>query len=371
MIEQSFFYAAIAISVLGLIIATYTDLKERIVPNKLNYGLAIIGLLLFAIQSIVQNDITPFLLSLFGLAFGFGFGWVLWKIGVFAGGDVKLFMGLGALNPFTPALLSVSPFIASKFPLFPIELFIYSLITFLPYGIAVLAFKLAKNKPFQKELYKEMKPIVISAIHTCLFASAAYVFLAKVPFTYFVIILILLIWGAFKQNKKYITLIALIAATIANFFLLAQAIIAASIISVFLYSILKLLLSTKKLLSKEIAVKDLTEGMIPAVTLAWKGKKVIEIKPLALKEIIQAIKSQNTKILFESLSPKKEIISSRKARGFTDEELVIIKKLAKNGLIGKKMLIKDSMPFVPTMFLGYLLCLIIGDAVLIMFLGAI
>ncbi len=371
MIETTFFYASILISVLGLIIATYTDLKERIVTNKLNYGLAIIGLLLYGIQSIIQTNPTPFLLSIFGLAFGFGFGWVLWKIGVFAGGDVKLFMGLGALNPFTPALLTTTPFIAAKIPFFPIELFLYSLIAFLPYGVAVLVYKLAKNKNFQKELYAEMKPIVISAIHTCLFASAAYVFLANVMFSYFLIIVVIFIWSAFKTKKKYLTLIAIIGAAIINSTLLAQAIIASAIISVFLYSLLKLLLSTRKLLSKEIAVKDLTEGMIPAVTLVWKEKKVIEVKPLGLKEIIQAIKTKNTSILLESISPQKEIISSRKARGFTDEELIIIKKLSKNGLIGKKMLIKDSMPFVPTMFLGYLLCLIIGDAVLLLLLGAI
>jgi len=374
MIETSFFYASIAISLIGLIIATYTDLKERIVPNALNYGLAIIGLLLYATQSILQSDPLPFLLSIFGLAFGFSFGWGLWKIGVFAGGDVKLFMGLGALNPFTPALLTlpiIPQLITTKIPFFPVELFIYSLIAFLPYGVAVLTYKLVKNKNFQKDLYHEMKPIIISAIHACLFASAAYVILAQIQFSYFIIIITLFIWGAFGQNKKYITILALIGAILINTLLLAQAIITASIISVFLYSLLKLLLSTKKLLSKEIAVKELTEGMIPAVTLAWKGKKVIEIKSLGLKEIIQAIKTKNTKILFETLSPKKEIISSRKARGFTDEELVIIKKLSKNGLIGKKMLIKDSMPFVPTMFLGYLLCLILGDAVLFLLLGAI
>ncbi|MFA6064753.1 MAG: prepilin peptidase [archaeon] len=371
MIETTFFYGSIIISLLGLIIATYTDLKERIVTNKLNYGLAIVGLLLYGVQSILQTNPTPFLLSILGLVFGFGFGWVLWKIGVFAGGDVKLFMGLGALNPFTPALLTTAPFIAAKIPFFPIELFLYSLIAFLPYGVAVLVYKLAKNKNFQKELYAEMKPMVLSAIHACLFASAAYVFLSQIAFAYFLIIITLFIWGALKDKKKYITLIALISATIVNFTLLTQAIIASALISVFLYSLLKLLLSTRKLLSKEIAVKNLTEGMIPAVTLVWKGKKVVEVKPLGLKDIINAIKTQNTSMLLDSLSPKKEIISSRKARGFTDEELRIIKKLSKNGLIGKKMLIKDSMPFVPTMFLGYLLCLIIGDAVLLLLLGGI
>ena len=180
MIELPIFYIAVIISVAGLIIATYTDLKQRIVPNKLNYGLAILGLVLFGAQSLIDWTFWPIILSIFGLCFGFLFGWVMWKAGVFAGGDVKLFMGLGALNPLTPILIKTAVFNTATIPLFPITLFIYSLICFLPYGIAVLAYKVYKNKKFQKEILAEMKPKVLEALHAAIFISAAFVIISLI-----------------------------------------------------------------------------------------------------------------------------------------------------------------------------------------------
>jgi prepilin signal peptidase PulO-like enzyme (type II secretory pathway) len=64
----------------------------------------------------------------------------------------------------------------------------------------------------------------------------------------------------------------------------------------------------------------------------------------------------------ELFAPKRAIVSATKARGFTEEELEELRKLAKKGLIGKRISVKESMPFVPTMLLGYGFCLLLGDA---------
>lgn len=365
-ILSQIFYIAIIVSILGLITATYTDLKERIVPNKLNYGLAIIGLILFAIQSIMQNSPLPFIYSFFGMSIGFFFGWIMWKAGIFAGGDVKLFMGLGALNPFTPALIKIGLLTNSSLPLFPITLFIYSLFAFLPYGIFIVLIRLSKNKKMQKEIFEEMKPKILLSIHVALFASAAYAILLNYSINSLWTILLILIWGAFKANKKYVTIITLIVAIILNPILFTNALIAAMLFSVIFYSLIKILFSVKRVLVSEIEVKKLTEGMIPAKTLIWKGKKVVELEGIDLNLITKLIKEKNSNALKEMLAPKKEIISGVKARGLNDEELKIVKKLAKEGLIPKKMQIKESMPFVPTMFLGYILCLILGDIIFLL-----
>lgn len=366
-----FFSSTIIISIIGLITATYTDLKARIVPNFLNYGLALVGLLIFGIQSYFENSPLPFLYSLFGLFFGFFFGWILWKIGVFAGGDVKLFMGLGALNPFTPSLLKIGLLSSINIPLFPITLFIYSLIAFLPYGLFVISYRVAKNKKFQKELYNEMKPKIKTAIHASIFTSAAFVILVFLGVTPLLTIIVLILWEMLKEKKKYATLLSIILAVILNLTLLTQALLTTIFLSVIVYTIIKLLFSAKKVLSSEIEVKKLKEGMIPSTSLYWKGKKVLEEKSLDFALIMKCIKEKNSKPLFELLSPKKEIISARKARGLTEEELKEIRKLAQKGLISKKIMIKESMPFVPTMLLGYLLCLILGDFALMIFLGLI
>jgi preflagellin peptidase FlaK len=369
MIETMIYYAAILVSLIGLLFATYTDLKARIVPNKLNYGLAVAGLIIFGTQSILVFDPTPLLYSILGLIYGFTFGWILWKIGVFAGGDVKLFMGLGALNPLTPALIKIGLLSTATIPLFPISLFLYSLIAFLPYGLFVICIKVMQNEKIRKEIFEEMKPKIILAIHSSLFAAATYAILSTYAINTWFTILALIIWGFFGTNKKYVTLLAIIAAIILNLTLLLQATITAMLVSVVLYTIIKLLFSTRKLLSKEIKISQLEEGMIPAKTLVWKGKKVVEAEAFSIKQIIKYIKQQNKVALNELLNPKNEIISARKARGLTEEELKEVKKLAAKGLIGKKMLIKDSMPFVPTMLLGYILCLILGDFALMIIMG--
>jgi archaeal preflagellin peptidase FlaK len=366
-----FFYTALIVSVIGLIIATYTDIKERIVPNRLNYGLALVGLIIFGAQAYFESNPLPFLYSLFGMFFGFFFGWILWKLGVFAGGDIKLFMGLGALNPFTPALLKIGLLSNANIPLFPITLFVYSLLAFLPYGLFVIACRIIKNKKYQKELYNEMKPKVLLAIHASIFASATYAILIFLGISTLTTIIALIVWGLLKSKKKYITLICVIVALIFSSNLFINALITAIFVSVIAYTIIKLLFSTRKVLSKEIEVKKLEEGMIPSTSLYWKGKKVIEEKGINFELIIKCIKEKNSKPLTELLSHKKEIISARKARGLSEEELREIKKLAQKGLIPKKIRIKESMPFVPTMFLGYLLCLILGDFVILLFLGMI
>lgn len=369
-ILNQFFYASVGISIIGLLTATYTDLKERIVPNKLNYGLALIGLILALAQSILQNTPLPFIYSFLGMCFGFFFGWLMWKGGIFAGGDVKLFMGLGALNPFTPALIKTGILSTINLPIFPITLFTYSLFAFLPYGIFVVIVKLAKNKKMQKEIFEEMKPKVILSIHASLFTSAAYVIMVFYSINTLLLIPLIILWGLFRKEKKYLTILSIIISIVLNYNLFLQALAATILISVILYSIIKLLFSVKRVLVSEIEVKKLEEGMIPAKTLIWKGKKVVELEGISIGFAIKAIKEKNINILKEALMPKNEIISAMKARGVNDEELKLMKQLAKKGLIPKKIMIKESMPFVPTMLLGYIICLILGDAIFIM-LGAI
>ncbi len=357
-----FFLTAIIISLIGLLGATYTDLTERIVPNKLNFGLIITGLLIYSIQSIYMQNIFPIIYSIFGLCFGFFFGWTLWKLGVFAGGDVKLFMALGTLNPFTPALIKVGFLTNISYPIMPISLFIYSLLAFLPYGIIVIIHKLLKNKKERKKIFLELKQKTILATHTSIFISGAYVITTIITTNNFLNLIIiftaLIIWNFLKQRKKYLTIIFALIGLIINYLTMIEYLIILIILFVGLYGLIRILFLMKPLLSKKIFINDLEEGMIPSKTLMWKGKKVIEKKQLSLKELIRKMKNK------EIVSSEKEIISSMKARGLTIEEINTLKKLSKKGLISKTLLVKDSIPFVPTILLGYILCLILGDFII-------
>ncbi|MFA5763762.1 MAG: prepilin peptidase [archaeon] len=364
-----FFYISIILSLLGLGGATYTDLKERIVPNKLNFGMALTGLLLFGINSIWVGSLWPIMYSIFGLCTGFFFGWILWKLGVFAGGDVKLFMALGALNPFTPALLHIGIFTSSSITLFPITLFLHSLLAFLPYGLIIVIYKISKNKEFRTQMKKEMKTRILQGIHASIIIASIYTILFSFTNNYLIeaiiVFITLIIWNKL-ETKKFILTIILVLLASPQYIVLLQVFLGVAFTIVVIYGLAKLMFSIRPLLSKEISVSKLEEGMIPTTTLIMKGKKVVEKENLSLKHIIKALKNGN---LNEMLESKNEIISSNKARGLSIEELKEIKKLAQKGLIGKKIKIKDSMPFVPTMLIGYAISLIVGDAILIFIFG--
>ena len=100
----------------GLAFASFTDLRERIVPDELSYSMVAVGLLYHAYLSATTWSPHPFLLSLGGAAAAFGFAYLLWRIGAWAGGDVKLFAGLGALVPWEFPFVVFLNSVALSFP---------------------------------------------------------------------------------------------------------------------------------------------------------------------------------------------------------------------------------------------------------------
>src|SRR4051812_2787686 len=90
---------------LGLVIATFSDLKKRRIPNALTFALLIVGL---AAQGIFHGPLA----ALSGLAAGMIVLlalYVPWNAGGIGGGDVKLaaatatWLGLGHIIPFALA----------------------------------------------------------------------------------------------------------------------------------------------------------------------------------------------------------------------------------------------------------------------------
>ena len=59
------------------------------------------------------------------------------------------------------------------------------------------------------------------------------------------------------------------------------------------------------------------------------------------------------------------------SKGCKSSKVKKLIKLAKAGKISKKMFVKDTLPFVPTILLGYILCLALGDFWLILIGGLI
>jgi len=96
----------VIVALLGTSFGCLTDLKGRWVPDWINYSLIFIGLGGHAIVSVLSASIAPILFSLAGAGFFYLIALVMFYAGAWGGGDAKLFIGLGALLPIYPAVLS-------------------------------------------------------------------------------------------------------------------------------------------------------------------------------------------------------------------------------------------------------------------------
>jgi len=111
-----------AVLLIGMIAGTYTDLKNRWVPDFVNFSLIAIGLGGHAILSVLNQSIWPLAYSIGGAIAFYAIGGIMYYTGIWGGGDAKLLIGVGALLPNHPiAAVAPWPFLATL--LFNILLF--------------------------------------------------------------------------------------------------------------------------------------------------------------------------------------------------------------------------------------------------------
>jgi len=95
----------IVIAAIWLLAASISDLKKREVPDWLSFSLIAIALAVKSAQSIIEWSSSPILTSIVGLAVFFILANLFYYGRLFAGGDAKLLIALGAVLP-SFALLS-------------------------------------------------------------------------------------------------------------------------------------------------------------------------------------------------------------------------------------------------------------------------
>lgn len=86
-----------AAALAGLIVATYTDLKKREVPDWLSYGMIATGLGLNLLFSFIYKDYWLFVNSLAGFLLFLAIALGMFYSAQWGGGDSKVLMGMGAL----------------------------------------------------------------------------------------------------------------------------------------------------------------------------------------------------------------------------------------------------------------------------------
>jgi Flp pilus assembly protein protease CpaA len=96
----------IILALVWLAFASISDIRKREVPNWLSFSLIAFALAYRVFYSILYFDIMFLVYGVLGLGIFIGLGYAFYYGRVFAGGDAKLLMGIGAILPVSSSLLS-------------------------------------------------------------------------------------------------------------------------------------------------------------------------------------------------------------------------------------------------------------------------
>ncbi len=317
------------------LIAIYTDLKERMIYDWLNYSSIIVS----AIIAII------FKLNLIGFAIftiiGFLFSYLIYKMGGWAGGDVKFFTAMCAwFALFNSNLIYI------------IFIFIISAILIVPVAIAVYWKKIFENRKyvFQK---------VDSSLQNAFWAAFAAGIGASV---YRYSPIYSLVVGLFAsvliiKNLKLPLFVLAIASAYLSWELFLTGFIVGALIT-FITSILigSFLVLSPKVLRTSKKIEELKEGDIPysSIYLNDAGKVEYWIPPSLNKMLMLATKLDKNGL--ERISPpQKTIVDCLDAGGITNEQIVQLKNLKDV----KEIIIKESLAYAPSIALGFLIMTLI------------
>ena len=353
---MAFALAYFAASFLGLAYASWTDLRTRLISNKLTFGLFFLGLLLHAGESYYSASWQPFTDSLLGGLIGLAFGLVLYYTGVWAGGDVKLLAAVGALNPFPPSVFS--PLIRLDWPVFSATFFLYSVLAIFPYSLFYAVKSCMQRPELNEKAFSTLKskaPAIgraagVAAVLAVLFESLGLDLLWLIPS--FIAVELALSRFREKSTQMVFFLFLVILALKPSTALLSASslLLSASVIALF-FGYFKVL--REDVLREAKKVNDLAEGDIPAEMIRLEGKKVV-VEPFGLLSLLKPVKGT---VLANPLN----------ASGFEDKDIKRLKSLVRQGKLKDSIKLKKSIPFAPALVLGYLLGAFFGDLIWLAF----
>ncbi|HNR26393.1 MAG TPA: A24 family peptidase C-terminal domain-containing protein [Methanobacteriaceae archaeon] len=364
---------ATIIAILASVYASYTDITKGIIPNRLTFPLIGVGMVLNGIYAILIGDLWYLILGLIITGVIFGLGYIFWKMGAWAGGDVKLFTALAALLPFYPAVVSYQVF-SHTFPMeaaypFPLTVIINSILSMLPFLLIYVLFVAMRTKPhLLGELLSPIKEWQKNLVTTLLITSAVTISVLVVqvinyPNLILYLILIYLLVFLISKLPKYVKAGLIAVAVFYSFYTYFQVtlmgIITLLLTLIAIGMVRKLLTSvSREALQDDYPVEGLEEGMILAYKLYQTNGEVEWDEKGFFTKIKETFAKKDLTLI--SRPPGKLVISSL-AAGLTKDDIKLLKKLRKEGKIKEEVRIKRGVPFAPSILIGLLLSLFIGD----------
>lgn len=364
---------AVIIAILAVLYAAYSDLKEGIIPNKLTFPLIGLGLILNAIWAILIGFYSLLIYALIFTAGVFILGYIFWKLGAWAGGDVKLFTALAALLPFPPLLISYS-IGTFNFPLlapypFPLTVIVNSILSTLPFLVLFVFYIGLKEKPqVISELLEPIKNYQENLSRALIVTTAVtitWLIIPLIAFQWIFLSLVLILFLVMIISKlPFLVKGVLVGVTLSYSLFMNWEVTLSGIIFLFILitiiGLIKKLLTTvnQEALQDEVKIEDLEEGMIAAHNLyEHDGEVYVDKESLFTKIKTSARKGD----LMGLTKPQGKVLIRSLAAGLSEDDLKLLKKLKEEGKIGSTFRIKRGVPFAPAILIGLIISLLLGD----------
>ena len=129
-----------------------------------------------------------------------------------------------------------------------------------------------------------------------------------------------------------------------------------------LKALLHLMAANKEVMRRQVKVKQLEEGDIPANTWVLKEGKASLFEGVGFKTIFKAVKERNMALIERAKKPEGKVLASgMSAAGFTPQQVKAFKALAAKGKAPEEITIKLGAPLAPAILIAFVVLHIIGD----------
>ena len=146
------FLIQISVTILFSIMASIYDIKRNIIPNNLNYALLIFGLVSNLMLSLISNNIKFILASFISMLVTYCVTYMLWKLNMWGGGDVKLFTAIATAIPLGINIDFLNIFPKLSFYPFSFSVIVNSILVSFPFLVIFLAHLTFKNRMFNRNI---------------------------------------------------------------------------------------------------------------------------------------------------------------------------------------------------------------------------
>ena len=147
---SAIFLIHIIITLLFCILASIYDIRNNFVPSKLCYVLALFGLLSNLILSLITSNVKFILASFISMVITYAITYLLWKLKMWGGGDVRLFTAIATVIPIglNIGFLNIFPEL-SIYP-FSFSVVVNSILVSFPFLVIFVSHRIIKNNLFKE-----------------------------------------------------------------------------------------------------------------------------------------------------------------------------------------------------------------------------